>query len=173
MTGHLDYDPNRGRWYPWVFVAAFIVVIAVNGVMVSLAVGSFTGLETEHPYERGLNYNDMLAAARAQEALGWQVEYEALPAGEASDGVLPVVLTSRFLDKNGRPLTGLDVKAFLLRPTAQGYDLQVELQEAGGGRYSADAVLPLAGQWDLRIVATTTASPTVRSWQSSRRIVVQ
>src|SRR5690606_15078373 len=61
----------RGWWYPWLFVAALGLVVAVNGVLISYAVGSFSGLDTAQPYERGLDYNATLAAARAQEEMGW------------------------------------------------------------------------------------------------------
>jgi len=161
----------RGWWYPWLFVAAFVVVIAVNGVMINFAIGSFSGLETEHPYERGLGYNDTLAAARAQDEMGWQVAYDAVPAGAAAPEGHPIALEARFLDRDGNALTGLEVRALLQRPAAEGHDMELPLAERGGGRYVARTDLPLPGQWDLRIVATATGSDRA-SWQSSRRILL-
>ena len=38
---------SRSRYIPWLFVAGFAIVIAVNGVMVWFAVGSFSGLYTD------------------------------------------------------------------------------------------------------------------------------
>lgn len=167
------HDPGRSRrpsgwWYPWLFVGAFLIVIAVNGVMIVLAVDSFAGLDTAHPYERGLDYNQTLAAARAQEEMGWQVSVEAVPGGGAAAGSHPVALEVRFLDRDGRALTGLAVQALLVRPTVEGHDVEVALAERGGGRYVAKTELPLPGQWDLRIVARGEGT----SWQSSRRILL-
>lgn len=161
----------RGWWYPWLFVAAFVVVIAVNGVMVKLAIGSFSGLDTAHPYERGLGYNDTLAAARAQDEMGWQVAYDAVPAGSAAPDAHPVSVEARFLDRDGNALTGLEVHALLQRPAAEGHDMELPLVERGGGRYVAKTDLPLPGQWDLRIVAAVTGANGA-SWQSSRRILL-
>lgn len=159
---------RRGWWYPWLFIAAFGVVIAVNGVMIKLAVDSFSGVDTENPYERGLAYNDTLAAVRAQEALGWRVEFDAAPArGEAAPG-RRVAVEARFLDREGRALAGLAVRVLLVRPAAQGHDVELALVARGGGRYAAQTALPLAGQWDLRIVAEGDDA----RWQSSRRILV-
>jgi nitrogen fixation protein FixH len=165
----------RGWWYPWLFVAAFAVVIAVNGVMVKLAIDSFSGLDTEHPYERGLGYNDTLAAARAQDALGWQVAYDAVPAGDATPDGHPISVEARFLDRDGNALTGLAVRALLQRPAVEGHDVELPLAERGGGRYVARTDLPLPGQWDFRIVATVAPradGSDGASWQASRRILL-
>lgn len=156
-----------GWWYPWLFVAAFGIVIAVNGVMIKLAIGSFSGLSTENAYERGLDYNDTLAAARAQDEMGWQVAFEAVPGGQDAAAGRTVAVEARFLDREGRPLTGLSVRALLLRPAAAGHDVELALAERGGGRYVGDAALPFAGQWELRVVARGDDDV---SWQSSRRI---
>ena len=38
-------DPRRrGSWIPWLFVAFFVLIIAVNGVMVWFALECWTGL---------------------------------------------------------------------------------------------------------------------------------
>jgi hypothetical protein len=37
---------SRSRYIPWLFVAGFAVVIAVNATMIWFAVGSFSGLYT-------------------------------------------------------------------------------------------------------------------------------
>lgn len=157
-----------GWWYPWLFVAAFALVIGVNGVMIKLAVGSFSGLQTAHPYERGLDYNATIAAARAQAELGWQVEFSAAETDRDAAGSRTVAVTAQFLDRNERPLTGLQVRALLMRPATQEHDLEIDLTEQGGGRYVAETALPLAGQWDLTIIAHSAAE----SWQESRRIIL-
>ena len=50
-------DSSRGRHIPWLFVAGFAIVIAVNTVMIWFAVGSFSGLYASKPRESGLHYN--------------------------------------------------------------------------------------------------------------------
>jgi nitrogen fixation protein FixH len=58
------------------------------------------------------------------------------------------------------------------RPAATGHDQEVELVARGAGRYGATAELPLAGQWDLRVIATAPDGGLEQSWQSSRRILL-
>lgn len=157
----------RGWWYPWLFVAALGLVVAVNGVLISYAVGSFSGLDTAQPYERGLDYNATLAAARAQEEMGWRVEFDAAPVGAAALPQ-PVAIEARFLNRDGEGLSNLSVQAVLRRPAAQGSDMELALAERGGGRYVAQTALPMRGQWELRIVAEGEGA----SWQSSRRVLL-
>lgn len=149
-----------GRWVPWLFVAAFAVVVAANGILVWLAVGGFSGLATDHPYERGLAHNRTLAEARAQSALGWRVDVWATP--------LPgngVEVSARFADRGGRAIEGLAVTAAFRRPTVAGHDVELPLVAAGGGHYRATTRLSLPGQWDLRLVAGDGDA----TWRTERR----
>ena len=89
---------NRSRYIPWLFVAGFAVVIAVNATMIWFAVGSFSGLYTPAPRDRGLHYNAIMAEQKARDALGWRVE----AAWQPEDGRLEVAV----FDAAGQPLAG-------------------------------------------------------------------
>ena len=167
-----------GWWYPWTFVFGMLVVIAVNIVMITYAIGTFPGLETEDAYQKGLAYNQTLAAARVQEARGWHIDVryaprietvapaeEAVGAPTAHEGELVVTV----VDKAGKPLYGLDVTAALIRPTRAGFDTSVALQPRAAGEYRGEATLPLAGQWDVRVSARRGDE----DFQATRRIMVQ
>jgi nitrogen fixation protein FixH len=163
MTG-----PRRPRrpltWGPWVFFAMFAVVFAANGIMVVFAFGSWTGLETRGAYEKGVTYNETLAAARAQAALGWRVEITLEPTGTGL-----VRLEAAFRDRDGRPPRLTAVTARLIRPTHSGHDLVLALAAQGMGRYGTETTLPLPGQWDVRVHAEHAGG----SYQATRRVVVQ
>jgi nitrogen fixation protein FixH len=150
-------------WGPWVFFAMFGVVILANGVMVLFAMTSWTGLETRGAYEKGLAYNQTLQAERDQEALGWQVEI-----GLTAEGAGPARIEARFRDRDGRPVKPEAVTAWLIRPTHEGYDLTVPLHAESAGHYGTEVELPLAGQWDLRVLAEHGGG----IYQAQRRVVV-
>lgn len=139
-------DDRRSLWIPWAFGGIFAVFLIANGVMLYFAGRSWTGLETEGAYEKGLAYNDAIAAAEAQAALGWQVGVQAGPA-EAGRAWVEV----RLADRKGRPVTPYRVWARLVRPTHAGHDREAELTATAAGRYRALIDLPLSGQWDLRL----------------------
>ncbi|MBX6322027.1 MAG: FixH family protein, partial [Rhodospirillaceae bacterium] len=101
MTGRLGATQARlerfmreDRWIPWTFVAAFLVLIAVNGILVVRAVESWPGVESANAYEEGLAYNRTLEEARRQKALGWRYAFAFTPAGERA-GRIEVSLYDR------------------------------------------------------------------------------
>ncbi len=149
---------------PMMFIAAFLVVIAVNGALIFFAQDTFSGLETQHAYERGLQYNQALAAEAAQQDLGWR--YEATISDE-TDG--RHVLRIRMTDAEGRPLNDLKIDAYLVRPSNAGLDFALSPQSAGDGRYVTTFSLPAPGQWDLRLVAHRGDI----AWQQSTRLFVK
>ena len=68
---------EESRWIPWAIVGFFVVVIAVNVVMMTLAFSTWPGLSTRNHYLEGLAFNEQLEARRRQDALGWQVDLAA------------------------------------------------------------------------------------------------
>lgn len=136
---------SRDAWIPWLFVGLFGIVLAANGALAYFAISSFTGLETEGHYEKGLEYNRVLAAERRQDALGWSVYTDFRPNGGNSGRL---VVSAR--DRRGTPLRGAAVTARLIRPTQSGYDREITLAPAGVGSYEAEVDLPLKGQWDIQ-----------------------
>lgn len=146
MSIHLGNGktPPRDLWVPWSIVGGFALVILVNGILVYFAVSSFTGLQTQGHYQRGLDYNEVLAGARAQQALGWTVGIEYR---ESADG--RGRLSVQAVDRAGNPLNDAGVTARLVRPVQAGSDMKVKLAAAGDGLYAAEIELPLRGQWDI------------------------
>jgi len=141
-----------GWWYPWIFVAAMGVVVLVNGVMVAFALGTWTGLETEGHYEKGLAYNRTLEAARAQAERDWRVDFT-LGAAAADGDTRTATLSATFAEADGTPLSDLDARAVIVRPTHEGYDREIPLAAAGNGVYRAVVTLPLPGLWEVRLHA--------------------
>lgn len=140
---------KRGWWYPWLFVGMFAVVIAVNLTLAWFASSTFAGLQTEGAYVKGLAYNQTLAQAQAQERLGWTVAAEATAAGAGAAAVVAVDVR----DSAGRPVEGLEVQAHLSRPATSGQDRSLGLTRRAPGAYRGEVLLPLAGQWELQVVA--------------------
>jgi nitrogen fixation protein FixH len=150
-ASHLRSRP--GWWYPYIYVGAFGVVLAVNLIFMASAVRTFSGLETEQAYDKGLDYNRVLAMAKEQEKLGWTVKADVLPKGLSMTGGHDADIVLTFLDKDGRGVSGLAAMADFIRPTSRGHDRSVPLAEQGGGRYVVAASLPLGGQWQMHVTA--------------------
>ncbi len=136
------------RWIPWAFAGALGVVVAVNGALAYFAVSSSTGLVTAHPYDAGNGYNRVLAAAAAQDALGWRGTLRFVSEG-AARGRIEAVVT----DEAGRPLAGLAVNAQLSRPVEPLPAREMVLAEAQTGHYEAPLTISRPGQWEVHVAA--------------------
>jgi len=132
-----------------VFVLFFGVVFAVNGVMTYVALTTFSGIETPNAYQEGRDYNETLAAAAAQKALGWSITLDERfePAGNGA-GVVVSILAE---DAAGLPLAGYPGSVTFWRPVVQGDDVVAPLTETAPGRYEARADLPARGHWEMRV----------------------
>lgn len=141
---------RRGRWIPWAFVGLFVVVAAVNGTMVTLALNSFPGLATEQAYNKGLAFNSALESAEARERLGWQVEMRF-----AQGGPLAGTVELRARDAAGKAVSDASVAARFVRPLGKGADFDASLRALGDGRYAGEARFPAPGLWELRFEVAT------------------
>lgn len=139
--------PLTGGHVLAMLIAFFGVVFAVNGVFVYVAEKTWSGLETTHPFVKGLDYNQEIAEARAQEARGWSVS---LAQGRNS-------LTADYRDRSGAALDGLAVTAYFSRAATSRYDSRRDMKPLGAGRYSLALDLPLKGEWILRVEARKAA----------------
>lgn len=144
MTVAVPAATRRDRHIPWLFVLGFAIVFAVNGTMIWLAVGSFSGLYTPKPRDRGLHYNDVVAAQQARDTLGWRIATRWHPENDR----LELLLT----DRAGAPLVGARVTVELVRPAEKRPPLGVTLAAVDGGRHEGHVDLPARGNWDADIV---------------------
>jgi nitrogen fixation protein FixH len=150
---------TRSRWIPWAFAGGMLTVVIVNAVLVFCAMSSWNGIATSRAFERGIAYNRLLAAAAAEEALGWQADIS------YRDGTLVVALR----EADGRPIDGATVAAEGQRPLERQTLKSAALDGAGEGRYVATLGPLRPGQWEVRLsVARNGAAAHV-----TRRLVVR
>lgn len=129
-----------GKHMALVFIGGFGVVIAVNLVMASYAVGSFHGTVVDNSYVASQKYNGWLAKAERSRALGWEARSERRDDGR-------VVLAT-----SGVP-AGAVVRAQAERPLGARDTAQLSFAADGVGRWVSTAPLA-AGRWSLRIAIT-------------------
>jgi nitrogen fixation protein FixH len=160
-------SPRRGGAYPWIFITAFLGIIAVNATMVTLAVRTFSGIETPKHYVAGLAYNQTLDAARAQAALGWQIGVKV--ESVAADGdEREIDVSIKTADVTGARIDDAQVRVVITRPTRSGIDRDLILSSIDAQTYRARVMLPQPGVWDVRVVVNRGTE----HWQDVRRVSV-
>lgn len=151
--------PLKDRLIPWYFVIAFVVLFVVDGIFVYIATKSNSGVVTEHPYKKGLAYNQTIQLAEQQEALGWH----------ATTTYKNEALTFKLIDKQDLPIQHATVIAYIERPLEDGYKKELTLTEVENGIYSAPISLPLKGQWNVTIGVSWES----QQYQITKRLVVK
>lgn len=133
------HDPRRSRWIPWAFVAFLTTVVVVNGIMVWFALTTFTGVTVPRAYERGRGYDQVLAEAARQDALGWSARVT------FAGSTLRVAVT----DRAGLPVPGR-IDGAMLRPI-EGDSVALAFAATGAGHWEAPLPALRAGQWEARL----------------------
>lgn len=129
---------NDNRIILYCFIGFFATFMILDSIFVYLAVSTQTGVVTEQPYEKGLDYNNTLAEAKNQPVINDEVSYK--------DGILTWVIK----DNHNMPVNG-HAKATFFRPVQEGYDFMVPLESKGHGVYEIKPDLPLKGLWSVRL----------------------
>jgi nitrogen fixation protein FixH len=136
-----ETNPLTG-WHMLAIVLGFFgVIVGVNVIMAIAATSTFPGLVVQNSYVSSQNYNELLDAARAQDAVRWQHELS----------VERGVLEFRLATSVGVPANGLTVTAHVGRPSTTRADRDLTLVQ-DGEVYQAGEALP-AGYWEVDIEA--------------------
>jgi nitrogen fixation protein FixH len=131
---------------PWLigWFALVATFLAVNGVMIYLAVTTSPGLVVEDYYDRGQYYEHNLASKLAQDP-GWSMRAEvplSLKAGETQ------VLRFFVSDGAGQPVALEGATFYAYRPSDAGRDFSLPMDREAPGRYAVRVSFPLVGVWD-------------------------
>lgn len=159
MPDTAQKQTKKDKWIPWYFVIFFVVLAILDGIFVTIALSTHTGVVTENAYQKGLEYNQTLAASKQQEKLGWH--------GTAT--FAQPSLSFSLKDANGRAIQGAIVTAYISRATQGGHDFQAVLADGGDGTYSRNITFPLKGQWDITIAVIWKQ----QQHQQSQRVLVK
>lgn len=137
--------PYTGKRILTWFVGFFMIVFLANGIMTYFALKTWTGLKTENPYVKGLNYNDEISNAEAQQASGWGIVISNIP--DMTEGRFEITI-----DRPEESLPPQEVTVSFVRAVVEGFDQQITLSHNGNGVYGAPIKLPLVGQWTVLVV---------------------
>ncbi len=134
---HSTTDCFTGKRMAAIFVGGFGVVIAVNLIMASIAVGSFHGTVVDNSYVASQHYNGWLKQAAASKALGWQ----AAPQRRADGRVMVETIAVP---------AGAKLTATAERPLGEREDTPLTFQPDGPGRWVSHESLG-QGRWQVRL----------------------
>lgn len=156
--------PLTGGNVLFMLLAFFGIVIAVNLIMMKLAIQTLPGTEVDSAYSASLAYEKEIGAAHDQDARDWKVDAHIQ---RVADGGATVTVEVR--DNSGKPMSGLTFQSRFERPTDRRSDLPVSFAEVGMGIYRGYAPVIQAGQWDLVLEADAAGQ---RMFLSKNRVLL-
>lgn len=149
-------------WHVAAMLSVFFgIVFTVNGVFLTSALRTHSGVVSVEPYVKGLKYNERIEAGDRQAKLGWD---DTLTLG--TDGRVAVTLR----DAGGRPVQGLRFEGSLGRPATNRLDRPLLLAEAEPGRYVASGPPLEEGTWIVSLEAVSRDHAAEPVYRLRRRI---
>lgn len=150
MTAGMVTTQTAGRQILLLLIACFGVLFAVNGFFMYKAISTGPGEANGASYEAGLHYNETLAAQHSQDSLGW---HHAVTLDGAN-------LRIAFRNKDGEPVSGLNVTGSIERPAVSQEARSLAFKEGAAGLYEVTTGLG-AGAWVIAAEARSShaASP--------------
>jgi len=122
-------------------IGFFLVVIAVNATMATIAERSFTGTVVDNSYVASQHFNRWLAEAKAQDKLGWNATIG------LDDARVTVLLTGPEALIRNAGLSGTAI-----HPLGHLPDRTIHFTRSGPGEFRSTERLP-HGRWQVRVTA--------------------
>jgi nitrogen fixation protein FixH len=152
----------RGRHVLFTLIGFFAVCVAVDGFMIYRALTTFGGVDNVNAYRDGLAYNDRIAQEERQSAAGWRDSVEVL-----AD---PQRLRLAILDRDGRSVPGIGVRATIARPATNRFDVPLPLRETAPGVFEANVAAFDPGSWIVSAEAFSPGEETKALYETRRRV---
>ena len=153
----------QGRHVLAALCGFFGLMLLANALFVYFAVSTFSGGDTSKPYQKGLHYNQTIAADARQAERSWQPEI----AYDDQTGLLSLSIH----DSAGAVVSGLHVSVKLGRPATDKDDRRVILKESPAGVYGATVELD-PGLWMISIASRHTGEARASAYRLKRRLLV-
>lgn len=150
---HYSQDSNQALRNPWVIAWIFIVVvfISVNAGFILLSIISNPGLVSEDYYEQGRQFEQNATTLMSErKKLNWDTRLD-IP--EKIISGTTYVYRFSAVDVYGLPVMNAEVNLVAYRPSNASADFTTRLKQIAPGLYQGKISLPLAGVWDLNIMA--------------------
>jgi nitrogen fixation protein FixH len=129
----------KDKYILFAFLAFFGVIFILDGIFVYIAVSTQTGVVTERAYEKGLEYNDVLAHAKNQPNLNDTVSFK------------DKILRWDLRNENNKAIKNAVTTARIIRPIQDGHDFDIILNYKNNGIYEAELEFPFKGLWVAKL----------------------
>ncbi len=136
------------RFWVSVIVGFLSLQVAIGIASIVLALNDPTVAVIPNYHQSALDWDVTHRARQLSDELGWQIDYNVVPAEQAGKRTLLVTI----LDRSGKPLGGLNVSAKVYRHARGGDVDRLHLRAVADGNYQADTKFSDKGLWQIELV---------------------
>ncbi len=122
------------------------VLIGIASIVLAFNDPSVAVIPNYH--QSALDWDVTHHARQLTDQLGWQIDYNVVPAEQAGHRSLFVAI----LDRDGKPVSDLNVSAKLYRHARGGIVDRFKLKAIADGNYQADTKLTDKGLWQIELL---------------------
>ena len=137
---------QRGWQWPLIVVALLVGGAGANVGLMLVAAGDKSFAVEPDYYQKALHWDETMAQAARNAALGWSVAAAFEPAGRPGQ----VTLSARLIDGEGHAIEGARVAVETFHSARAGHVVTAVLGPEGAGRYQATLPLGRPGMWEIR-----------------------
>ncbi len=136
------------RFWVSVIVGFLGLQVLIGVASIVLAFSDPTVAVIPHYHQSALDWDVTHRSRQLAEQLGWSIDYNVVPSDQLGQRSLIVTI----LDREHRPLSGLNVSAKLYRHARGGEVDQFKLKAVAAGNFQADTRLNERGLWQIELV---------------------
>jgi len=144
------------RFYIGLVVLLFAIQCTILGTAIKLAIGDPSLAVVPDYHQAALNWDDAQVAARAAGRLGWDWK---LDVSDVADGKGLRAIEFRVLDRDGSPMSDLNVRGKVYHHTQANQVDRFEFQNVGEGRYMAMPRMSKDGLWQIELDLSNAGEP--------------
>lgn len=135
------------RFWVSVIVGFLGLQVLIGVASIVLALNDPTVAVIPNYYQSALDWDITNRSRQLADQLGWQIDYNVVPAEQAGQRSLFVTI----LDRDGKPVSDLNVSAKLYRHARGGNVDKFKLKAIADGNYQADTKLTEKGLWQIEL----------------------
>jgi nitrogen fixation protein FixH len=158
MTNSDQKEIKKKSKIPYIFFAFFAVFIAVDIFFIFLANKNFHGVVASDSYQRGVDYNQIIAKSKKQDDLGWKMQIFFENSSPKTDsetteknkflGTIEIYLT----DKENKKITNAEISIYFKNSKNEQSDFSQKIISKNGF-YQEKISFPEVGKWNFIVKA--------------------
>ncbi|MFO0838483.1 MAG: FixH family protein [Phycisphaerae bacterium] len=150
----MEATPARTWTWPAIIAGLIVFQLAASATLIVFATSDTTFAVEPDYYQKAVHWDQISAAHRAGEALGWKLAFSV---DSQADALGRRALDCELSNPAGEPIAGAAVELTAFHYAHASEPLKISLSEGAAGHYGAALPLSRPGVWEFRFAVRRAA----------------